>query len=52
MGMEASKNKILKIDMETWRLKSQAIWINQGDCNSNFFHNMPPTTKKKFQYGI
>lgn len=29
----------LKIEEETWRQKSHAIWLTQGDNNMKFLHN-------------
>jgi hypothetical protein len=28
---------ILHEEEETWRLKSQSLWLNSGDRNTNFF---------------
>ena len=36
--LEIEKAHILKIERETWWLKSHAIWLTQGDTNTNFFH--------------
>ena len=29
--------KILHEEEETWRLKSQSLWLNSGDINTRFF---------------
>jgi hypothetical protein len=35
---ESSRHPILEREEKTWRLKSRAIWIKQGDNNTKFFH--------------
>lgn len=34
----ATKRKILKEHEEVWRLRSRAIWLLEGDDNTNFYH--------------
>lgn len=37
--LDAGKDMILKHEEESWRLKSRATWLSQGDNNTKFFHN-------------
>jgi hypothetical protein len=37
--LETKKRDILLEREATWRLKSRAIWLKQGDENTKFFHN-------------
>jgi hypothetical protein len=37
-GTESKKELILSIEESTWRLRSRAIWLNNGDKNTKFFH--------------
>jgi hypothetical protein len=36
--LRSRKAKILKIDEDTWWLKSRVVWLQKGDNNTIFFH--------------
>jgi hypothetical protein len=38
--METNINKFLSGEEEVWRIRSRITWINSGDANTKFFHNM------------
>jgi hypothetical protein len=35
--LEARRRQLLAVQEETWRLKSRAIWLENGDENTKFF---------------
>lgn len=44
--LKKRKENILKIKEETTRLKSRAIWLNNGDKNTRFFHKFTEGRRK------
>eukprot|EP00253_Pinus_taeda_P029406 PITA_29406 len=38
VDLTALRGKILKDKEETWRLRSQPIWLREGDDNTKFYH--------------
>jgi hypothetical protein len=38
--LEIKRNKILREEEESWRLRSRATWIKCGDNNTRFFHKL------------
>jgi hypothetical protein len=36
--LENRKDEILKIEEESWCLKSRVVWLKSGDSNTIFFH--------------
>eukprot|EP00253_Pinus_taeda_P006521 PITA_06521 len=45
-ALELGKKKILQIRETTWRLKSRALWIKEGDKNTKFFHRFSNHRRK------
>ncbi|KAH6797549.1 hypothetical protein C2S52_022103 [Perilla frutescens var. hirtella] len=44
---EFELDKILKIEESMWHQRSRALWIKDGDKNSNFFHQKASQRKKR-----
>jgi hypothetical protein len=44
--LESSHNILLEKEEKTWRLKSQALWLQVGDNNTKFFHQYANFRKK------
>lgn len=45
--LERKKYKLLKQEESFWRLKSRAIWLKEGDRNTNFFHKHANAKREK-----
>jgi hypothetical protein len=49
--LENKKRVLLELEETKWRLKSQAIWLLEGDNNTKLFHKYV-SFRKKFQYNL
>ena len=47
---EAQNVSFLKLEEETWRLKSCSIWLSQGDNNRIFFLHKYTKYRKNINY--
>jgi hypothetical protein len=45
--LEEKRKKFLLDEEETWRQKSRAIWLQQGDQNTKFFHHYASHRKNR-----
>ena len=45
--LEIHKNQYLDFEEKTWRLKSRAIWLAKGKCNTKFFHKFADDHKAR-----
>eukprot|EP00253_Pinus_taeda_P005878 PITA_05878 len=46
-ALEKRRNHLLSIEEATWRLKSRALWLKDGDHNTKFFQNFANARKRK-----
>jgi hypothetical protein len=49
-ALKIRKEKILATEESTWRLKSPALWMQNGDKNTRFFHKY--ATQRRLQNSI
>jgi hypothetical protein len=45
--LESKRNKLLRDDEETWRLRNRVIWVKSGDNNTKYFHNVVSHNRNK-----
>ncbi|XP_057802915.1 uncharacterized protein LOC131018208 [Salvia miltiorrhiza] len=46
-AIENELDKLLKKEEIMWKQRSRADWLNEGDCNSGFFHKVAEGRKKR-----
>lgn len=45
--LEKRKHYLLSIEEATWRLKSRALWLKEGDRNTKYFQNFANARKRR-----
>jgi hypothetical protein len=49
--LESNRNKLLRGEEETWRIRSRVTWIKSGDSNTKYFHKMASFNRNQKHVG-